>query len=350
MSTNTRVDSTLPRDRSRARLGKLHRATCWSAPLLLLLACEVESGLDRYRRVDEEPDQAPRATGGAQGTGGAVLDPGSGGEVHKLVPSSLSTRDLSSLLPEGVKLVGVTRAADTGALYVLDEELGIFLVEDDAVEHVFDARDLGDFTSVTGPVVEPASPFTDFAALGNDRFALTAKNEGFLLDLRIHRFDLHFCYLPDVGDPGSGDSISVGLTLDGIAHHQLTSALAYHPGQNLLYAQPQSIDDETGEVYGSEIGLFDATTGDPVRWFNLEDPSFLAGGLAAAEGLDVLFLAVGTNLYTFDQWIGLTLRGDLADFGAGEISGLVWDRARLQLVAVERDRPVLHHIELADAP
>lgn len=339
---------------SRVARERRHDPLRWAyplAPVLLLMACEVESGLERYRPAEERPDRASGATGGTQGSGGAVLDPGElGGGPPRVVPKSLSTRDLSSLLPTGAKLVGVSRAADTGALYVLDEELGIFLIEDGAAEHVFDAQDLEALTSVTGTAVQPASPFTDFAALGNNRFALTAKNEGFLLDLRIHRFDLHFCYLPPIDDPGSSNSISVGLTLDGIAHHQLTTALAYNPSQNLLYAQPQSIDDETGEVYGSEVGLFDATTGDPVRWLDLGDPSFLAGGAAAAEGSDILYLAAGTTLYTFDPGAGLTPRGDLSELGAGEISGLAWDRAKLELVAVERDRPVLHRIELADAP
>jgi hypothetical protein len=53
---------------------------------------------------------------------------------------------------------------------------------------------------------------TDVVALDADRFALTAENDGFLLNVRTGGFESYFCYLPP---PPMDPAGAGGLSSDG---------------------------------------------------------------------------------------------------------------------------------------
>lgn len=201
---------------------------------------------------------------------------------------------------EDVNVVGVTVDPNTGARYLLDADRGLFELTDSGVSLVVDL-------SVLVPSDRAlSSAFTDVAALGGNRFAMTAANDGFLLDLEQETFESYFCYVP-------GEIVDEFAPMPIV---QLTRSLTYDPKSNLLFAQPQTFgNDTTGEVLRSQIGQFLLSGGEGFGWMEIEDTEFLAGGIATMEG-NRLVLGKGSKLHpygmtelAFDDPIDLSAHG-----------------------------------------
>mgnify|MGYP000291579695 FL=1 len=226
-----------------------------------------------------------------------------------------------------VTAVGVTVDPDTGRRFVLDANQGIYeLTEDGATLHVA----LSDF-----PVATPAvrSAFTDIAAMGNGRFALTARSFGYMLDVEADTLNQFFCYVPPMMDEEVFD--------------QSTHTLGYDPGTGVLYSQPQTLDLLDGEsIVASQVGVFDAIEGTDLTWHDLVDEEFIAGGLAVLDS-ETLLLGAGSRLYryAFDSDRPV-FDADLTSIGVSEIEGLAFDERTNTLLILDAATDALVELTL----
>ncbi len=249
----------------------------------------------------EVPNGVPTGTGGAPSTTSSedpvvpteldnqivlpvvedVIDPGTMAPALPAKHPVLEVWDLSAALPVGSKLVGVSRDPEANELFVLEESTGIYRVnEDRSIELVFSP---GDITPEDGR--EPQGLFSDFVALGQDRFALTVPNEGYMLDVPNQLMWRHFCYLPNYEsalDP-TETSISVQFQLDGHEVWQGTDSLTLEVATGLLWATPRTFLTETDELVGSELASFDYATGEPQQWWRFNRADFHAGAMAISD-------------------------------------------------------------------
>jgi len=192
-------------------------------------------------------------------------------------PRSLS-ETLEIATPE---VVGVTIEPETGRRFLLDRDEGIFELDEEGSSTLFLALD--EFPT---PEVTPRSAFTDFVALGNEVFAITARSDGFRLDVQADTMTQYFCYVPGEGweDP----------IVD-----QLTNSLAFDAQAELIYAQPQSFSlDDLETPVASGIGAYTLEGGQPVAWYDLPDVNLLAGG-ATVQADSSLLLVDGNELFRF---------------------------------------------------
>jgi|SRR5215471_17686522 len=209
---------------------------------------------------------------------GCAVDAGSARE---------SETNLRGLLPENAVVVGVAIAPD-GTRYVLDRS-GLYRLGESSATRVWSTFRSGDETWATDTgrsVVVKVEP-TDVVALDNQRFAVTAENDGFLLDLRDQSFTSYFCYFPSTPatpapTPSQPISISQTLQAQGIAAKQRTESVAFNPVSHQLFAQPQTFRMDTSTLEGSELFVFGPAGGQPIRVIPL-DPSFVAGGMVATS-------------------------------------------------------------------
>jgi hypothetical protein len=243
------------------------------------------------------------------------------------VAGAESETSLRGLLPDNAVLVGVTVTPD-GKRYVLDRRSGLYELGDSSATRVWDT------TSLSG--IE----LTDVVALENERFAVTAENDGFLLNVREHSFSSYFCYVPSTPQPPAKPiSVSQTLALEGIAVKQRTESVAFNPDSLQLFAQPQTVRLDTSTVAGSELFVFDQTGGQPIQVFSL-DPSFVAGGMVAASG-GRLIVGAGNEIFELSSSGELTLLRELdasitITGMASSPNGELWvlDAAGQRLVAV----------------
>lgn len=242
-------------------------------------------------------------------------------EIELPVDEHLEVASVTSLdmLPAEDTLVGVTVDPTGATRFVLSEESGLFAIANDGSTLVFDTNNL--------PLSEfvPELPFTDVVALSNKRFALTAKNEGYLLDIEDQSLTRFFCYLPAENDPTtSTESISQLLEAQGIAVYQITQAVTHNAELGLLFAHPITVGIDDGVVYGAEVGAFSDVTGEPITWSLVQDgelQSVSASGMVADDSR-ILTLSHGDSLYRFDGVSNPELIESLAPHGVGEITGL----------------------------
>lgn len=224
-------------------------------------------------------------------------------------------------LPTDETLVGVTVDPQGANRFVLSEESGLYAIGDDGVTLVFDTTDLPSSEFM------PELPFTDVVALSSKRFALTAKNEGYLLDIEDQSLTRFFCYLPDV-DPGAPvagqQSISQELMAQGIDVYQITQAVTYNANLGLLFAYPITVGSADGFIYGAEIGVFSDVTGEPVNWTVVQGGELATAGATGmiADDYGVLTLSRGAELYGYAGSGSPALLGSLEPHGVGEITGL----------------------------
>ena len=251
----------------------------------------------------------------------APVDPGDG--VFK------SQIDLAPLLPPTADVVGVTVSPE-GQTYVLDRVSGLYLIE-----------------STTRATLVYAAPtgieLTDVVALGGERFAVTAENDGFLLDVHNQSFSSYFCYLPETfpTDPTVvPPSVSQRWRSEGIEVKERTESVAFNQTTFELFAQPQTIRLDTGEVVGSELFIFGDGGGQPVQVRLLNNLSFIAGGMVAVDGTRLL-LGRAFQLFEMDaQSAGPVLLKQFAD-NTIDISGLALDTDGDLLVLDRRNRRLL---------
>jgi hypothetical protein len=222
-------------------------------------------------------------------------------------------------------LVGVAVEAETGRRFALDATTGIWEIDAAGA-----ASPVVPMDSMLDSGLAVRLPFTDLVALGDDRLALTAIGDGFLLDLADATMTLHFCY-----EPGFQDIEEV---------EQRTDAVTFDPATNRLIAQPRTYNVATGEVRASQIGYYDRDSGFDLQWYDL-DVGFVAGGMAVSPELG-LIVAAGERLYRFD---GAVHRFDeLGRFGVGGVDGLAFDAAAGTLLVVDNGADRLHEIAAED--
>lgn len=227
-------------------------------------------------------------------------------------------------LPATDTPVGVAIDPSGTKRYVLTEESGLYEMGESSATLVFDSNQL--------PVTDflPTLPFTDVVAVSNKRFALTAKNEGYLLDTQDHSLTRFFCYLPpsdpDGTDPdGAGEqSISETLAAQGVAVYQITLAVTHNANLGLLFAHPVTVDSNDGDVYGAEVGAFSDLTGEPLQWSVVPSGKLATAGATGmvVDDSGMVTLARGVDLYSYDG-VSVPSRIDSLDrYGVGEIQGL----------------------------
>jgi hypothetical protein len=242
-------------------------------------------------------------------------------EIELPVEEHLEVANVTPLdmLPAEDTLVGITVDPTGATRFVLSAESGLFAVANDTVTLVFDT------TQLPPSEFMPELPFTDVVALSNKRFALTAKNEGYLLDTQDQSLTRFFCYLPnDQGPTTSTESISQLLEAQGIAVYQITQAVTHNANLGLLFAYPITVGIDDGVVYGAEVGAFSDVTGEPITWSLVQggELDFVGASGMIADDSRILTLAHGASLYRFDGVSNPEFIESLAPHGVGEITGL----------------------------
>lgn len=227
-----------------------------------------------------------------------------------------------------VEVVGVTVRADTGERYLLEANRGLYKIDADGA--ILPVLALEDFPSSD---IAPASGFTDIVHLEGARFALTAMNDGFLLDLDTMTMQRHFCYLPE------------DLPLEDV--YQLTESVTYDPLSQLIFAQPQTVSMQDDSVVASSLGNFAGDSGQDLQWIDMGQLDYLAGGMAVT-GPQELSLGRGSALDRFDLGGGV-LSGslELSRFGVKNISGLAVDTSADALLIIDADDDTLVELPLA---
>ena len=191
---------------------------------------------------------------------------------------------MAPLLPADSDVVGVTVSPE-GRRYVLDSTGRLYLLEPSRATLVFTAP---------API-----ELTDIVALGGERFAVTAENDGFMLDVHNQSFSSYFCYLPgsfDVDPMVVPPSVSQMLRNEGIEVKERTESVAFNPETLQLFAQPQTIRLDTGAVVGSELFVFSDGGGQPIQVRSMNNIGFLAGGMVAVDGTRLLLGQGSKNL------------------------------------------------------
>jgi hypothetical protein len=260
-------------------------------------------------------------------------------------PNGPSEVSLSTLLPAGAQPVGVAVSPE-GKRYVLDRLSGLYEIGPGTAKLVFKTAELASRYGQRADL-----DLTDVVALGSDRFAITAENDGFLLDLYGGTFGSYFCYLPAPSpeymptpspEPTvpTVTSVSQRLQLQGIEVKQRTESVAFNDEGQLLFAQPQTVRMDTGAIAGSELFVFTAGGGEPFQVRPIPDPAFIAGGMVALNGQRLL-LGGGHSIFEVTQTSGPTLLKDLSpsiQIGgmARELNGqiLLLDRAGYRLLRI----------------
>ncbi|MBJ93914.1 MAG: hypothetical protein CMP23_05490 [Rickettsiales bacterium] len=229
-------------------------------------------------------------------------------------------------------VVGVSIDPITGQRYLLDRFAGIFELADDGSARLLRATD-----QFPVPEVLPQSLWTDFVAMGEGRFALTALSDGYLLDLEAETMIEYFCYEPEDMP---------------FWEQQLTHSVTFDVEQGLIYAQPITFEQGSFEdplALSSSVGAYSLDGGQPVAWFEMPEQDFLAHG--AAVDLDgSLLLGRGNEIYRFDPE-GLAERSLLGVIpGVELIEGLAVDAELGTLLVVDGARDRLVEVPLVAQP
>jgi hypothetical protein len=240
-----------------------------------------------------------------------------------------SALDLAPLLPANADVVGVTVSPE-GKTYVLDRVSGLYVLEGSRATLVFAAP-----TSIE---------LTDVVALGGERFAVPAENDGFMIDVHNQTFSSYFCYLPSIDpgtvDPGGPPSVSQSLRIAGVEVAERTESIAFNHDTLQLFAQPRTTRMDTGEVVGSELFIFSDGGGQPIAVQPMPSVSFVAGGMVAAGGSRLL-MGQGSVIYEMaGEGVAPSPRKLLADKTI-DISGLALDADGDLLVLDRTNRRLL---------
>lgn len=193
----------------------------------------------------------------------------------------------------------------------------------------------------------PPGAYHDLVHVREDRFAITARNMGFGLDLGARSLQPYFCYFPEPEVRDEEPPPSEKPT------QEIAYAVTYDAHNDFLVAQPQTSEEESGQPTFSELAVFDASDGTERLFRSLDAASFAAGGMfvldSDAEGME-LVLGEGTRLFvaTFPD---VTRRPilDLASLGVRDIRGLAIDREEevVEVLDQRGDEAVLLTLDLA---
>ncbi|MEM9074306.1 MAG: hypothetical protein AAGE52_37780 [Myxococcota bacterium] len=233
--------------------------------------------------------------------------------VMDAVPTRLTADDLRGTSPLATSesvLVGVTVDPETNQRFVLSAAGELFREQD------------GEW-SLFQTLPPVGSGLTDIAALGNDRFAVTAMSNGYLFDAQTGELALHFCY-----EPGGWE--------DEPQLAQLSDSLAYDAERERIYAQPRTLDLFSGTASESFFSAYDRAGGEDLEWWIHPDVTFHPTGIAVdPQGNGVtatLFVTSGDTLLSFDgDTAELIATADLSDLGldTAQIRGLAVDAEAL---------------------
>jgi len=227
-----------------------------------------------------------------------------------------------------VEVVGVTISPDTKKRYLLDSSRGIFELSEEGTAYLLIA--LEDFPDADELI---QSEFTDIAAMGANRFALTALNEGYMLDLTANTLVRHFCYLPDV------------LQESGV--YQMTHSVTFDARSGYIFAQPQTFSEQDDSVIASSIGRFAESNGEEQQWFALTDSDYIAGALSTTPD-GHLALGNGNTLSLFNldtNKLGSPI--SLVNYGVTDIVGMTIDAANEKILIVDGVSDKLIEVPLA---
>ncbi|HEY4057678.1 MAG TPA: hypothetical protein VGM39_13780 [Kofleriaceae bacterium] len=230
---------------------------------------------------------------------------------------------------DDVTPVGLALDAD-GTRFIFDQNAGLLRVDGDAVVEVVGMGSMPD----PGPTAPIKPPFTDLVAYAPHVFAVTALDDGYLLDTQAMTLTQHFCYLP--GDGGAGGA--------PVVSEQRTDAIAYDAVTNRIYAQPIS-RDASGAFIKSEVGEYDATTGQDLAWHQV-DSSVAATAMMTSETFH-LILGQGSKLSAWSAQTTPKAVEDLERFGVRSIDGMALDREANLLIVVDKVTDAVFDIDLA---
>jgi hypothetical protein len=220
-----------------------------------------------------------------------------------------------SLGTSGVDVTGVTVDPLSGDRYVLDATSGIHRLDRDGAASLVLALE-----SFPVPDVPVQSAWRDLAAMGDGRFALVAKGDGYRLDVAAGTLQQWFCYEPGWMDPEEFAQESHNLAYD-VATDQILSA-------------PVTVDALDGEtITRSDVAVFDGAGAGDLQWFPVEHDGF--GGIALdADGS----LLLGADDLLLRYRLGETethVVGSLRAHGVGDIAGLSFDANAGYLLVVD---------------
>ncbi|MEM9195088.1 MAG: hypothetical protein AAGF12_38305 [Myxococcota bacterium] len=222
-----------------------------------------------------------------------VVDPGSedGAVVSRTPATSLGD------------VVGIAVEGTSDRLFALSATGVLSVFENQAWREVWRAVEV------------PEGGFTDIAALGQERFAITGVSDGYLIDLADGELQSHFCYEPGFWDPMEFGEPAV----------QVSEAVAYDAATDTLYAQPQDRPQANmSQSFRSQVASYDRVSGADLSWWDLGDPGFTARGLAVDD--TTLLLGADTGIYRFDPANGaMDEVVDLASLGVMQIEGFSLD-------------------------
>ena len=161
------------------------------------------------------------------------------------------------------------------------------------------------------PDVPLQSGFLDIAAMGEGRFALVAKGDGYLLDLEQGTLRQWFCYEPGWMDPE--------------VFEQESHNLAYDIDTDQILSSPVTLEiGELGETRRADVAVFDGAGAGDLQWFPIDSEGGY-GGLAIESNGGVL-LGIGDQLMRYELGASeVTSFGSLRAHGIESISGLTFD-------------------------
>jgi hypothetical protein len=236
----------------------------------------------------------------------------------------------AALGADDVAPVGLT-LGENGERFVFDRDAGLLRVDGERVTMVIDMASMPD----PGPTAPIRPPFTDIVAISPDVFAITALNDGYLLDTQAMTLTQHFCYLP-------GDEQGTPVVAS-----QRTDAIAYDAENGRIYAQPLSYD-AVDTFLQSQLALYDATTGEDKMWNGVEESVAATAMMVSESDRDRLILGQGSlvSFATMSSWRPEIVE-DLARFGVTSIDGMAIDRETHRLVVVDSEADAVFDIDLA---
>lgn len=238
--------------------------------------------------------------------------------VQLQMPSAtaVTRTSIRQLLGRGSTLaVGLTITPDTDELVLLDANSGVYKLDATRrFQMVVDMESL---------LVQSTNGwgFTDIAALGSDTYALTALNDGFLLDLHDNTLRQHFCYVP------GQFIVEIGQTIT-----QLTNGVAFDPTTSRIIAQPVTYTIQNQQAVRSDVATFAITGGEGDDWHPIDDLEFLSGAITV--DLDgTLWLANGSDLYQYDLvHDDLLFSQSLDRFRVTDVMGMVFHNGDLVVI------------------
>ncbi|MFN0248884.1 MAG: hypothetical protein ACKV2T_18485 [Kofleriaceae bacterium] len=252
------------------------------------------------------------------------------GGVERAPVDPLSRLDLRAAMSTGdVAPVGL--ALEDRARFVFDRDAGLLRIDGETVTTVIDMASMPN----PGPTAPINPPFTDLVAIAPNVFAITALNDGYLLDTQALTLTQHFCYLPgeEQGTP--------------VVASQRTDAIAYDAENDRIYAQPISYD-AVGTFVQSQLARYDATTGTDNLWNGVEPTVAATAMMVSATDRDRLILGQGpiVSFATMASSNPVVVE-DLSRFGVSSIDGMAIDRAANTLVVVDSVADAVFDIDLA---